>query len=94
MALRRVRTRLSMQHESFLSTILYTTEDEEIQHYFLSEEDEVKALHKQIFYEIKNDREELKQSEKRLSIDEDELLWERKRIVMNRENGKERKDGA
>ncbi|MGL4694517.1 DUF3958 family protein [Enterococcus larvae] len=75
---------LSMQHEDFLSIILQTTEDEELQHYFLSEEDEVKTLHKQNFIEIENNREELKQEEKRLSTAEDELLWERKRIIVSK----------
>lgn len=86
--------RLSIQHTAFLSTILQTTEDEEIRHYFLSEEDEVKALHRQNFLKIERDQEELKQEEKRLSLAEDELLWEKKRIAMSKEDEKEKKDGA
>lgn len=81
--------RLSMQHDVFLSTILQTAEDEEMKHYFLSEEDEIKALHRQNFLEIENDREELRLEEKQLSLAEDELLWERKRIAMSKEDDKE-----
>ena len=73
--------RLSMQHESFLSSILQTVEDE------------VKELHRQNFFELERDQDELKQEEKQLSLSEDELLWERKRIVMSKED-EEKKDGA
>lgn len=86
--------RLSMQHDAFLSTVLQSAEDEELKHYFLSEEDEIKALHRQNFNEIERDQEELKQEEKQLSLAEEELLWERKRIVMSKEDEKEKKDGA
>ncbi|WP_321385087.1 DUF3958 family protein [uncultured Enterococcus sp.] len=86
--------RLSMQHESFLSGILQTTEDERMKHYFLSEEDEVRELHRQNFFELEREQDELKQEEKQLSVTQDELLWERKRIAISKEDEKEKKDGA
>ncbi|MBL1225706.1 DUF3958 family protein [Enterococcus sp. BWR-S5] len=85
---------LSLQHEAFLANVLQSMKNEEIKHYFSAVEDEVREIHRHNFYELERNIEELRQEEKQLIGYEEELLWERKERVMNKEDEKEFMDGA
>lgn len=70
--------RLSIQHESFLSDILQSTQDEKVFHYFSSMEEEVEHLHKRNFSDLEDKKEQLQAAAKELIYSENALLEERR----------------